>query len=43
MQELPLVSKLDEKIYGPAESLITKEVIEEQINGVMTAEEVRSN
>ncbi|VAI26943.1 unnamed protein product [Triticum turgidum subsp. durum] len=31
--ELPIVSKLD----GP--SLITKELIEEQINGVMTAEE----
>ncbi|XP_020149484.1 lipoxygenase 2.2, chloroplastic [Aegilops tauschii subsp. strangulata] len=39
VRELPLVSKLDEKIYGPADSLITKEVIEEQINGVMTAEE----
>ncbi|KAF7081959.1 hypothetical protein CFC21_085850 [Triticum aestivum] len=39
VRELPLVSKLDEKIYGPADSLITKELIQEQINGVMTAEE----
>ncbi|KAE8820452.1 Lipoxygenase 2.2, chloroplastic [Hordeum vulgare] len=39
MQELPLVSKLDEQTYGPADSLITKELIEEQINDVMTAEE----
>ncbi|KAI5001199.1 hypothetical protein ZWY2020_011158 [Hordeum vulgare] len=39
MQELPLVSKLDEQTYGPTDSLITKEFIEEQINGVMTAEE----
>lgn len=40
MQELPIASKLDEKIYGPGDSLITKELIEKQINGVMTAEEV---
>lgn len=40
MQELPIASKLDEKTYGPGHSLITKELIEKQINGVMTAEEV---
>ena len=40
MQELPIASRLDEKTYGPRNSLITKELIEKQINGVMTAEEV---
>ena len=40
MQELPIASRLDEKTYGPRDSLITKELIEKQINGVMTAEEV---
>lgn len=33
------MSKLDEQTYGPGESLITKELIERQINGVMTADE----
>nr|XP_015618866.2 lipoxygenase 2.1, chloroplastic [Oryza sativa Japonica Group] len=37
--EFPIFSKLDEETYGPGDSLITKELIEEQINGVMTAEE----
>ncbi|TKW22386.1 hypothetical protein SEVIR_4G225100v4 [Setaria viridis] len=37
--ELPIVSKLDEQTYGPGDSLITKELIEKQINGVMTADE----
>lgn len=40
MQEFPIASKLDQEIYGSPESLITKELIEEQINGAMTAEEV---
>ena len=40
MQEPPIASRLDEKTYGPRDSLITKELIEKQINGVMTAEEV---
>ncbi|GJM97973.1 hypothetical protein PR202_ga14943 [Eleusine coracana subsp. coracana] len=39
--EFPIVSQLDEETYGPRESLLTKQLIEEQINGVMTAEEVR--
>ncbi|XP_068641314.1 linoleate 13S-lipoxygenase 2-1, chloroplastic-like [Aristolochia californica] len=39
IKELPLRSELDPEVYGPAESLITKEVIEEQIKGAMTAEE----
>lgn len=42
MQELPIVSKLDEVIYGPADSLITKELIDEQIDRGMTADEVRT-
>ncbi|CAL5043183.1 unnamed protein product [Urochloa decumbens] len=37
--ELPIKSKLDEQTYGPGDSLITKELIEKQINGVMTADE----
>ncbi|TVU08183.1 hypothetical protein EJB05_41574, partial [Eragrostis curvula] len=39
--ELPIVSQLDEETYGPRESGITKQLIEQQINGVMTADEVR--
>ncbi|EAY83506.1 hypothetical protein OsI_38720 [Oryza sativa Indica Group] len=38
-KDFPIFSKLDEETYGPGDSLITKELIEEQINGVMTAEE----
>ncbi|CAL5041925.1 unnamed protein product [Urochloa decumbens] len=41
--EFPIFSKLDEATYGPADSLITKELIEEQINRVMTAEEAVKN
>ncbi|KAJ4977698.1 hypothetical protein NE237_008478 [Protea cynaroides] len=37
--EWPLKSKLDPKIYGTAESSITKELIEREIKGVMTLEE----
>lgn len=40
MQEWPLKSKLDPKIYGPPESKITKELVEEEIRGFMTIEEV---
>ena len=36
-------SKLDEATYGSADSLITKELIEEQIRRVMTAEEAVAN
>lgn len=41
MQEWPLISKLDPKEYGPPESAITKEIVEEQIRGSCTLEEVR--
>ncbi|MFS8005694.1 putative linoleate 13S-lipoxygenase [Helianthus anomalus] len=37
--EWPLMSKLDPEIYGPAESAITKEIVEEEIKGFMTFEE----
>ncbi|KAG6536177.1 hypothetical protein ZIOFF_001226 [Zingiber officinale] len=37
--EFPLVSKLDPSIYGPPESLITAELIEREIKGVMTVDE----
>ncbi|PWA33747.1 lipoxygenase [Artemisia annua] len=35
----PLVSKLDSQVYGPPESAITKEIVEEEIRGFMTLEE----
>ncbi|GMI93437.1 ARABIODOPSIS THALIANA LIPOXYGENASE 2, lipoxygenase 2 [Hibiscus trionum] len=37
--EWPLKSKLDPKIYGPAESAITEEMINREIGGVMKAEQ----
>ncbi|KAJ7950551.1 Lipoxygenase [Quillaja saponaria] len=37
--EWPLKSKLDPKIYGPAESAITKELIEKEIKGYFTVDE----
>ncbi|XP_058729965.1 linoleate 13S-lipoxygenase 2-1, chloroplastic-like isoform X2 [Vicia villosa] len=37
--EWPLKSKLDPNIYGPAESAITTEIIEQQIGGLLTVEE----
>lgn len=38
-QEWPLKSKLDPQIYGPPESLITTELIEKEIKGIMTVQE----
>jgi hypothetical protein len=40
MQEWPLKSKLDPKIYGLQESAISTEMIEREIKGLMTVEEV---
>ncbi|KAD2249708.1 hypothetical protein E3N88_41549 [Mikania micrantha] len=37
--EWPLMSKLDPKVYGPAECVITKEIVEQEIKGFMTLEE----
>ncbi|XP_047317908.1 linoleate 13S-lipoxygenase 2-1, chloroplastic-like [Impatiens glandulifera] len=39
IKEWPMKSKLDPKVYGPAESAITKEVIEKEIRGFTTVEE----
>ena len=40
MQEWPLKSTLDPKIYGPPESAITTEIVEREIKGFMTVDEV---
>ncbi|KAI3688229.1 hypothetical protein L1987_81940 [Smallanthus sonchifolius] len=37
--EWPLMSKLDPEVYGPPESSITKEIVEQEIEGFMTLEE----
>lgn len=37
--EWPLMSKLDPEVYGPAESGITKEIVEQEIKGFTTLEE----
>ncbi|KAL0904751.1 hypothetical protein M5K25_026899 [Dendrobium thyrsiflorum] len=39
LTEFPIFSKLDPKIYGPAKSDITKEIIEREIRGYMTVEQ----
>uniref|UniRef100_A0A0E0AXG7 Lipoxygenase n=1 Tax=Oryza glumipatula TaxID=40148 RepID=A0A0E0AXG7_9ORYZ len=39
VREFPLKSKLDPAVYGPAESAITADVVEEQMRRVMTVEE----
>ncbi|GLT82239.1 hypothetical protein SLE2022_006420 [Rubroshorea leprosula] len=39
VKEWPLKSKLDPKIYGPAESAITTELIEREIKGFMSFDE----
>lgn len=40
LQEWPLKSELDPEIYGPPESAITKEIIEQEIRGFPTVQEV---
>ncbi|KAJ0953122.1 putative linoleate 13S-lipoxygenase [Helianthus annuus] len=37
--EWPLMSKLDPEIYGPPESAITKEIVQQEIGGCMTFDE----
>ncbi|KAF3451151.1 hypothetical protein FNV43_RR07242 [Rhamnella rubrinervis] len=37
--EWPLKSKLDPEVYGPPESLITTELVEREIKGIMTVDE----
>lgn len=39
MQEFPIVSKLDPAVYGPPESALTKDILEKQMNGLMTVEQ----
>nr|BAA03102.1 lipoxygenase [Oryza sativa Japonica Group] len=39
VREFPLKSKLDPAVYGPAESAITADLLEEQMRRVMTVEE----
>lgn len=39
MQELPILSKLDPAVYGPPDSAITRELIEQELGG-MSVEEV---
>ena len=42
MQEWPLKSGLDPDVYGPPESAITTELVEREIKGFMTVDEVRT-
>ncbi|CAH1452677.1 unnamed protein product [Lactuca virosa] len=37
--EWPLMSKLDHQVYGPPESAITTEIVEQEIKGFMTLEQ----
>lgn len=39
LQGFPIVSKLDPAVYGPPESAITKELIQQELSGI-TVEEV---
>ncbi|CAI0450242.1 unnamed protein product, partial [Linum tenue] len=39
VKEWPLMSKLDPEIYGPPESAITTNIVEQQIRGFMTLDE----
>ncbi|AQK60089.1 linoleate 13S-lipoxygenase10 [Zea mays] len=39
LTEFPIKSKLDPEVYGPAESAITKEILEKQMNGALTVEQ----
>lgn len=34
MQEFPIQSKLDPAVYGPPESALSKELIEQELNGI---------
>jgi hypothetical protein len=40
VQEWPINSKLDPQIYGPPESMLTTELIEAQIGGLIKVHEV---
>ena len=40
MQDWPMKSKFDPKIYGLPETLITTELVEREIRGIMTVNQV---
>lgn len=40
IQEWPIKSKLDPVIYGPQESAITEDMINQEIGGIMKVDEV---
>lgn len=42
LKEFPIFSKLDHAVYGPPESAITKELIEQELNG-LSVEKVLHN
>ncbi|MQL96402.1 hypothetical protein Taro_029076 [Colocasia esculenta] len=43
LREFPIVSKLDPTIYGSPESAITKDVIENELNGMTVEEAIKQN
>ncbi|GAB4829334.1 hypothetical protein Ancab_019003 [Ancistrocladus abbreviatus] len=43
VKEFPILSKLDPAVYGPPASAITKEVLEEELQGRMSIEEAIQN
>jgi lipoxygenase len=43
VQEWPINSKLDPQIYGPPESMLTTEIIEAQIGGLIKVHEVSAD
>lgn len=40
LKEFPILSKLDPVVYGPAESAITREIIEEELHGMSIEEAI---
>ncbi|KAM7487171.1 hypothetical protein LguiB_024655 [Lonicera macranthoides] len=42
LKVFPIISKLDPKVYGPPESAITKELLEEELNGMSIEEAIAS-
>ncbi|KAF9601202.1 hypothetical protein IFM89_017387 [Coptis chinensis] len=43
LKEFPIISKLDPADYGPPESLITKELIDEELDGMSVDEAIENN
>nr|GEW78225.1 linoleate 13S-lipoxygenase 2-1, chloroplastic-like [Tanacetum cinerariifolium] len=42
LKEWPITSKLNFEVYGPSESAITKEIIDKQIRGWCTLDELQA-